>query len=89
MLLPGIELNNSPDDHALYHNLRFAGFDGTGQVLFGDASANGTNRLRGCPRNTVGPDQDTDRLGFPRSSAGLARATCFRGDLRRGWTPFE
>jgi hypothetical protein len=37
MLLPGIELNNSPDDYALYHKLRLARFDGAGWVLFGDA----------------------------------------------------
>jgi branched-chain amino acid transport system substrate-binding protein len=37
MLLPGIDLNNSPDNYALYHKLRLARFDGTGWVLFGDA----------------------------------------------------
>jgi branched-chain amino acid transport system substrate-binding protein len=37
MLLPGIDLNNSPDNYALYHKLRLARFDGTGWVLFGEA----------------------------------------------------
>jgi branched-chain amino acid transport system substrate-binding protein len=37
MLLPGIDLNNSPDNYALYHKLRLARFDGAGWALFGEA----------------------------------------------------
>ncbi|HUN52927.1 MAG TPA: ABC transporter substrate-binding protein [Candidatus Sulfotelmatobacter sp.] len=37
MLLPGIDLNNSPSDYALYHKLRLARFDGTSWVLIGEA----------------------------------------------------
>jgi len=37
MLLPGIDLNNSPTDYALYHKLRLARFDGKGWVLVGEA----------------------------------------------------
>jgi branched-chain amino acid transport system substrate-binding protein len=37
MLLPGIDLNNSPDNYALYQKLRLARFDGAGWVLFGEA----------------------------------------------------
>ena len=37
MLLPGVDLSNSPDDYALYHKLRLARFDGTGWVLVGEA----------------------------------------------------
>jgi ABC-type branched-subunit amino acid transport system substrate-binding protein len=37
MLLPGIDLGNSPSDYALYHKLRLARFDGTRWVLIGDA----------------------------------------------------
>ena len=37
MLLPGVDLSNSPDDYSLYHKLRMARFDGTGWVLVGEA----------------------------------------------------
>jgi branched-chain amino acid transport system substrate-binding protein len=37
MLLPGIDLNNSPEDYAPYRKLRLARFDGARWVLFGDA----------------------------------------------------
>jgi branched-chain amino acid transport system substrate-binding protein len=39
MVLPGIELNNSPEDYALYHGLRLARFDGKSWALLGDAVA--------------------------------------------------
>ncbi|MGO8916024.1 MAG: ABC transporter substrate-binding protein [Stellaceae bacterium] len=39
MLLPGIALNNSAEDYALYHRLRLARFDGKSWVLLGDAVA--------------------------------------------------
>jgi branched-chain amino acid transport system substrate-binding protein len=35
MLLPGIELNNSAEDYALYHKLSLARFDGNSWVLLG------------------------------------------------------
>jgi hypothetical protein len=37
MLLPGVDLNNSADDYALYRRLRLARFDGAGWVLLGEA----------------------------------------------------
>jgi branched-chain amino acid transport system substrate-binding protein len=37
MLLPGVELNNSPQDYAPYRQLRMARFDGSKWVLVGDA----------------------------------------------------
>ena len=36
MLLPGIELHNSPSDYELYHKLWLARFDGTGWKLIGE-----------------------------------------------------
>ncbi len=39
MLLPGIELNNSAEDFALYHRLRLAQFDGKSWVLLEGAVA--------------------------------------------------
>lgn len=37
MLLPGVDLSNSPTDYALYHKLRLALFDGSRWMLVGDA----------------------------------------------------
>lgn len=38
MMLPGVELNNSPDDYAPYNSLRMAKFEGSSWVLIDDRS---------------------------------------------------
>ncbi len=41
MMLPGIELNNSTDDHAPYQSLRMARFEGSSWKLIDDSAASG------------------------------------------------
>jgi branched-chain amino acid transport system substrate-binding protein len=46
MLLPGIDLNNSAEDYALYHKLSLARFDGKSWVLLGAPLSAGATALR-------------------------------------------
>jgi branched-chain amino acid transport system substrate-binding protein len=41
MMLPGVELNNSVDDHAPYQSLRMARFEGSSWKLIDDSTTSG------------------------------------------------
>jgi hypothetical protein len=46
MMLPGIQLNTSPDDYAPYQSLRMAKFEGSSWKLIDDAGSTGQSSAK-------------------------------------------